>query len=282
MKPEAQGGHGHGHSHGHGAGPGPGVGRSPGRSAWRAPALQALALQGLALLALSIFFPLLQHLTGWQASVAVAALLQGLVAALLTRWRGLAVWWVWIQFLFPPALLVAHALRLPPSVFLAAFLFFLALYWSAFRTQVPYYPSRREVWRVVAGLLPQGRPLRIADIGSGFGGLVLDLAARRPDCAVVGIELAPLPWLVSALRAKVGGGAACFVRGDYERLDLGGFDVVFAYLSPAAMPALWAKAKAEMLPGSLLLSYEFGIPGVPADMDIACRPDGPVLHLWRN
>jgi tRNA1(Val) A37 N6-methylase TrmN6 len=63
------------------------------------------------------------------------------------------------------------------------------------------------------------RPLAIADIGSGLGGLVLDLARRRPDAQVDGIELAPLPWLVSRLRAKLSGSRARFLRGDYEAVE---------------------------------------------------------------
>jgi hypothetical protein len=46
----------------------------------------------------------------------------------------------------------------------------------------------------------------------------------------------------------------------------------FAYLSPAAMLALWHKARAEMRPGTLLLSYEFHIPGTTPDLVI--QPEG--------
>ena len=48
---------------------------------------------------------------------------------------------------------------------------------------------------------PSDRPVRAVDIGSGLGGLVLELARRRPDSVFMGIELAPLPWLLSWLRA---------------------------------------------------------------------------------
>ncbi len=192
----------------------------------------------------------------------------------MSGWRGLAWWWLPIQLLFAPALLAMHALSLPPVLFLGLFLFFLLLYWSSFRTQVPYYPSTPAVWRTVAGLLPP-RPLRVIDIGSGFGGLALHLAAQRPDSTISGIELAPLPWLVSHMRARLRGARVRFMRGDYLRLDFAAYDVVFAYLSPAAMPALWEKAHSEMRPGTLLLSYEFVIPGqVP---DIALAPS-----LWRS
>ena len=70
--------------------------------------------------------------------------------------------------------------------------------------------------------------------------------------------------------------------GDFWRTDLARYDVVYAYLSPAAMPRLWAKARREMRPGSLLVSNGFEVPGVPAGRVI---PLGDAmrstLHVWQ-
>jgi hypothetical protein len=250
------------------------------RRIWRAPALQALLLQGAAL-PFSILLSLSLASAHVDLTLAGAALLQGALAAALSRLRGLAWWWLPIQALFPLALVGGVGLRLPSWLFLAAFVSLLLIYWSTFRTQVPYYPSGRRAWDAVAALLPAGRPVYAIDIGSGLGGLVLDLAARRPESTFAGIELAPLPWLVSRLRALLAARAnARFVRGDYELLDLGSYDVVFAYLSPAAMGALWRKASAEMRSGSLLLSYEFVIAEKTPDLVITPSGRGPVLYGW--
>lgn len=209
------------------------------------------------------------------------ALIQGGLAALLAWWLGLAVWWRGIELVFPSGVLLARGFDLPPSLFLGLFLLFLLVYWSTFRTQVPYYPSGRSAWDAVAGTLPDDRPLAIVDVGSGLGGLVLDLARRRPDCRVDGIELAPLPWCVSRLRAALSGGRARFLRGDYETLNFGHYDAVFAYLSPAAMAGLWRKAEREMRPGSILLSYEFDIPGRMPDRRIVTTNSKKILYLWQ-
>jgi predicted O-methyltransferase YrrM len=97
---------------------------------------------------------------------------------------------------------------------------------------------------------------------------------------VSGIELAPLPWLASWLRARASGSRARFIRGDYDRLDFGSFDVVFAYLSPAAMGALWQKAQREMRPGSMLMSYEFAVEGHPPALSLCLRGTGRTLYIW--
>ena len=246
---------------------------------WRAPAVQALLLQ-CAAFPITLLIVYLLARAGLAPGYTAVALIHGAIASLLALWRKLAPWWLAIQLLFPLALLQAQSLPISPPLFLAAFLFLLALYWSTFRTQVPYYPSGRRVWIEVARLLPADRPVRVIDIGSGLGGLVLDLAARRPDSQIDGIELAPLPWLVSRLRAKLSGSRARFLRGDYDDLDFANYDAVFAYLSPAAMSALYRKAAREMRPGAILLSYEFLITEKAPDLDIVPTGRGPSLYVW--
>jgi hypothetical protein len=252
------------------------------RRFWQAPALRALLGQCLAFpLTLAATFLLAR--AGVPMSWLAVALLQGGWAALLAWRANLAPWWRIIQFVFPPALVLARGLAiaasLPPAVFLIIFVVLLLVFWSTFRTQVPYYPSGRAVWEIVAGLLP-GRPLAVIDIGSGLGGMVLELARSRPDCDVTGIELAPLPWLAARLRAGFTGSRARFLRGAYEGLNLGHYDVVFAYLSPAAMSGLWHKAATEMKPGSLLLSYEFVMTEREPDRRFVTANSKKSLYVW--
>jgi SAM-dependent methyltransferase len=258
-----------------------GQGASLRRNVLRIPAIRALSIQVLSavlVLAAAMALPVIAEV---QLSVALAALLQGVAAASMSRLFRMAPWWLLIQFLFPVALLMLHALHLPSWIYLASFLVLLCLYWTTFRTQVPYYPSTRLVWDEVNALLPHGQAIRFIDIGRGFGGLVMHLSQLRSDGEFVGIEVAPMPWLVSRIRARTSGCRADFVRGDYQSIDFAGFDVVFAYLSPAAMPDLWDKARAEMRHGALLLSYEFPIPGVEPNVIRQPVRNGPLLYGWR-
>jgi len=245
-----------------------------------APSVRALLAQAGAF-PLTLIAVWLLARVGLPMSWEAVALIQGAWAALLAWRLGLAVWWRAIELAFPSAVLLARGLDLPPSLFLVLFVLFLLVYWSTFRTQVPYYPSGRGAWDAVADVLPADRPCAIADVGSGLGGLVLDLARRRPDCRVDGIELAPLPWFVSRMRATLSGSRARFLRGDYESLNFGHYDVVFAYLSPAAMGDLWRKAEREMRPGGMLLSYEFDIPARLPDRRIVTTNSKKILYLWQ-
>jgi hypothetical protein len=243
------------------------------------PALRALAIQclGFPLMLAAVW---LLARAGASPGYAHVALLQGAFAAVLTLWAGLARWWRLIQFALPVAVLAAAGLALPPAVFLGGFVLLLVLFWSTFRTQVPYYPSGKAVRGAVAALLPAAGNPRAIDIGSGFGGLVMGLARMRPDALVEGIELAPLPWFASRLVAAITRSRARFRRGDYERLDFGGYDLVFAYLSPAAMEDLWRKAHREMRPGSRLASYEFVMTGRAPDQVIVPEGASRKLYVW--
>ncbi|MET3107591.1 SAM-dependent methyltransferase [Oxalobacteraceae bacterium GrIS 2.11] len=199
-----------------------------------------------------------------------AILFQSVLTLALTRWLKLAWWWCLIQPLFPLAIAVTLLLPVPAYVYLLLFLFFLVFYWSTYRTQVPYYPSNKNVWLALEQLLPQDRPISFIDIGSGLGGLVLYLGTKYGAGRFTGVEIAPLPWLLSYLRllmqARGRSGNTAFLRLNYEALNFSEYDVVFAYLSPAAMDALWKKAKREMRPGSILISYEFPFGEVDANL----------------
>jgi hypothetical protein len=254
---------------------------NPARAIISLPAVRALFLQVLSFFLALLITSAVWAIFGIPISPSWAACMQGACATALSYWRGLASWWLVIQFLFPVALVLSLSLQLPPLFFLAAFLVFLFLYWSTFRTQVPFYPSGLAVWNAVADLLPQERDIALVDIGSGLGGLTLNLSRRFPDGRFSGIEIAPLPWLISLIRARLIGSAARFSRNDYNNLHLADYDVVFAYLSPVAMPDLWRKAKAEMREGGVLLSYEFDIPGVQPSSVISPMPNGASLYLFR-
>lgn len=208
------------------------------------------------------------------------AMLQGGVATMIAMRQGAPRWWLLIHLGFAPLLVFVHGLQLPPAVFLAGFVILLLVFWRTDASRVPLYLSNRTTAAALLELLP-ATPVTLIDLGCGDGGLLARLAQARPDCRFVGIEHAPLPWLLARLR--------CFGReniiirlGDFWRHPLAGYDFVYAFLSPAPMPRLWAKAGAEMGPHALLVSNSFAVPGVTAEREVAV-PDRRAtrLHLYR-
>ncbi len=208
------------------------------------------------------------------------ALAQGAIAAGLSIvWRQPA-WWPPLHFGFLPAILLAQWVDAPAWFHLAAFLLLLAFYWSTFRTRVPRIGQRKagQAWRAAAS----GQPLRFIDLGSGFGGVPCYLESRFPLGRFYGTELAPAPWLVSRLRTWLTGSRVRFMRRDYAQLSLADFDVVFAFLSPAAMPGLWRQARSQMRSGSLFVSLSFAVDAQPPDR-VVTLAEGTrhTLYAWR-
>lgn len=206
-----------------------------------------------------------------------------LLVSVMARFMHMPVWWRWIHVIFPVAVLGMQQLALPAMVYFYGFLLTMSLYWSIYNTRVPFYPSRPATWRAMHYVLQQHageRALKIVDIGSGIGDVSMFLSRQRPQDQLSGIEIAPLPWAISALRATLSGSQARFVLGDYRQLDFSEPDVVLAYLSPAVMQDVWQKVCAEMRPGSLLISAEFPVPEITATHIIYPSPTAPALFVY--
>lgn len=234
----------------------------------RWPALSALLLQALVLLVV----PWLLRTTHAPLSALSAAFVCGALAAGLSWWAGLRRWWLPVQLLFAPALLLAARLELDYRFYLGALLLLALVFGAVFRTQVPLYLSGRRVWEALARELPapaEATRFSFVDLGCGVGGLMRYLAARLPQGEFHGVELAPLPALIAWLRARLARLPNCHVRwGSLWSCDLAEYDVVFAFLSPVPMPELWLKARREMRPGGLFISSSFAVPGQSPDREV--------------
>jgi SAM-dependent methyltransferase len=204
----------------------------------------------------------------------------GCLAAALSACLRLPVWWIPLNFLFIPAAVALHEWELPPDLFLAGFVLLVLVFWTTFRTRVPLYLSSHDAGEKLADLMPRAGAPRLLDLGCGFGGLLRQLAGLRPTAVLEGVEIAPLPALVAWLRLR--GLMQCRVRrADFWRQDLAHYDVVYAFLSPEPMAALWEKVRCEMRPGALFVSNCFAVPGVEPDRIVPLAGRNARLYVWR-
>ena len=191
------------------------------------------------------------------------ALLQGVCAALVSWRLGMPRWWWLINLLFMPLALLALALEIPPGWYLLAFALTLLVFWRTDKSRVPLYLSNADTATAIAALLP-AQACSFIDLGCGDGHLLRRLADARPDCCYTGIEHAPATWLLAKLM-NLGRPNVNIRYGDFWQHPLAQFDIVYAFLSPAPMPALAEKVQAEMEQGKLLISNSFPIPEQEAD-----------------
>ncbi|WP_018412236.1 class I SAM-dependent methyltransferase [Methyloversatilis thermotolerans] len=188
-------------------------------------------------------------------------------------------WWVMIHLLFSPLIVITRTLAIAPAWYLAAFVALAAVFWSTFRSRVPLFLTNQATARSLLQALPQDRAIHLVDLGCGTGGLLRRLALSRPDCTFTGVENAPLPWLVARWTNR-GLPNVTIRRQDLWAVDLGDFDVIYAFLSPVPMPRLGRKAAIEMRPQALFISNSFTIPGMRADRVIDNDPAARPLHVY--
>lgn len=242
------------------------------------PLRHFLRAQVLGVVACGVFA--LVFFQAWPTHFLALASLQG-CCALLIAWRLQAPpWWLPIHLVFMPCVIVARDLELPSWIWAGGFLLLLMVFWRTDKSRVPLYMTNFTSRNALLGLLPC-IPSRIIDLGCGDGALLRHLARARPDCCFVGIEHAPLPWAWARLASR---NCANLIirRGDFWSHPLADYALVYAFLSPAAMARLEAKAQAEMSPGACLVSNSFPFPErMPqAAVDV---PDkrGTCLHVYR-
>lgn len=244
-----------------------------------APATLAIVLQLAALVLMLITVVVVSSVFAVRFSVLSLVMMQAISAVVLCILANMAVWWRWIHGLLPLTMFVMSMLSIPNEVYLIGFLISFSIFWTTFRSQVPFFPSRPMVREKVAALIPDNQSCRMIDIGSGLGDLSMHIAKAKKHSQVEGIEIAPMPWLISVVRAWISKSSAKFTLGNYHELDFANYDLVFAYLSPVAMPALWQKAKQDMQAGSLLVSYEFEIPNASPSFTIQ-NGSAPTIFVW--
>lgn len=238
------------------------------------PALRALLAQLVAAL-IVLFLVLAAHgLLAYRPSQMTAGLLQAVLAAPLGRRLGLPLWWLPINLLFVPSLLLLNGQQLPPSALLGAFALLLLLNWNSLRERVPLYLTGAKTIAELDQLLrPLPATFRYIDLGSGLAGSLYRLSKRYPQAQFVGVETAPLVFALAWLRCLARPNCQIHYRNLWQQ-PLADFDVVYCFLSPAPMAKLWTKARAEMQPNTRLISNSFAIPGIAPSEQIE-------LHDWR-
>ncbi|TJZ76163.1 class I SAM-dependent methyltransferase [Chitiniphilus eburneus] len=235
-----------------------------------------LALQGAACLVVLAGF----ILTGWPVQPIPFALLVGISAAIAAPWLHQGRWWRLIHLLFPLAVAVADTLAWPAWYWGIGLIALLLLYGGVVKSRVPLFLSNARTLALLSEHIPPHA--RFLDLGAGTGTVLAWLARHRPDVQSCGVETAWLPWLIGRLRLR-SRPQASWLRRDLFSQPLAGYDVVYAYLSPVAMPALWDKINRELPPGALFVSNSFAVPDQPPLQRLEVGDwKGSELLLWRR
>lgn len=212
-------------------------------------------------------------------TAAITALLLGSLAGLVmvlaggSRWRG----WI-VAAGFPVSFSLqrlAHGLPGPaPGAALISgagsfdglpawtWLLLLALLLLAYPLRAwrdaPFFPTEADALDGLAEVAPLGPQARLLDAGCGLGHGLQALRRTYPDARLSGIEWSWPLRALAALRCPW----ARVRRGDMWAGSWAEQELVYLFQRPESMARAAEKARAEMRPGSWLVSLEFKVPGL--------------------
>lgn len=163
-------------------------------------------------------------------------LIHGFVALIVARSFKLPGSWQFINLIMPTTLLIPlNSSLIPLSILCLLLLTYLPTLW----TKVPYYPTNHEVIKILKSRLPDDTSFSFADFGSGFGGVLFDLAPNFPKANFVGYELGIIPYLFSKLRSIAFPNVKIHFKS-FWKPDWRNFDYLYAFLSPQPMGQITA------------------------------------------
>lgn len=156
------------------------------------------------------------------------------------------------------------------SIFMGANVY--SLYFGA-----PYVPMSEENVEEMMRLAGIGPGDCVADLGSGDGRVLI--AAAKKGATAEGWEVNPILWLFSVWNIRAAGvsRSARVHLGSYWNKNVGHFNVVTLYLLTAHMRRMQEKLKAELSPGSRVVSFRFAFPDWQKDAE-----NGKGMTLYRR
>ncbi len=169
--------------------------------------------------------------------------------------------------------------------FLAVLVIFLSLVGSLFFVSTaysvffgaPFVPTDQRNGDEMLRLAGVKAGDKVVDLGSGDGRIIV--AAAKLGAKAEGWEISPFLWLASLWRirkARVGALAKAHL-GTYWSEKFSDADVVTLFLINTQMKRMQKKLRAELRPGSRVVSYAFKFP----DWAIADR-SGTGVYLYRQ
>ncbi|MEK9143613.1 MAG: hypothetical protein AAB481_03225 [Patescibacteria group bacterium] len=137
------------------------------------------------------------------------------------------------------------------NISFALFIFFLTL---AFITGAPFVRSNKKAVNAMIRLAKIKPGMRVYDLGSGDGTLLL--RAAQKGATAIGFEINPFLVLLSRLRRLR------VYWKNFWHADLSKADVIFVYLLPWRMKSLEKLLLTKCKPGTLVVSNSFIFPSL--------------------
>ena len=121
----------------------------------------------------------------------------------------------------------------------------------------PFVRSRKDRIATMIELARIGPGMRVVDLGSGDGSILI--AAAKQGAIAAGVEFNPFLVAYSRFRARRAGvgNKVHIIKGDLFNYPLAQTDIVFLYLLPKTLRTLESKLRKELKPSARIISNAF-------------------------
>ena len=176
-----------------------------------------------------------------------------------------------VAFGFPLSA-VAGGAAMPAWSWLLALLPLLLAYPLRAWADAPFFPTPQRALEGLDRTIALAPDARVLDAGCGLGHGLAALRRVWPRACYHGIEWSRPLAAMTALRCRW----AHVARGDMWAGSWAGYSLVYVFQRPESMARAWAKARAEMAPGTWLVSLEFAVTGLAPTARLSGAKDRPV------
>lgn len=137
--------------------------------------------------------------------------------------------------------------------------------------RVPFAPTPQAHVDRVMDVLLVGKNKIFYDLGCGDGRFIF--AAARRGANATGFEVAPWPFLKTAVRRLISGSNAKVKFSNFYYRDLHDADAIFCFLIYSVMPRVEEKLRRELKTGARVACYGFKLPTWKPDQIIDFYPE---------
>jgi len=145
-------------------------------------------------------------------------------------------------------------------VIFLAFLFSFNLIILPFTKGVPYVPLKKKHLQAIFINFQFDSKLKIVDLGCGDG-RVLRFLEKQGFKNLFGYEINLWPFTIGTIKNFFTRSNTKIYLKNFEKVNLGQFDIIFCYLLENYLVKLKNKFKTELKPDTKIISYGFQIPG---------------------
>ncbi len=146
-------------------------------------------------------------------------------------------------------------------IFLAIGMILLLSLAYAAASGAPWVPTKKADLERIHNLLKLKNGEKFVELGCGNGRVCRHVATKNPGVDVKGVELSLLQYLVAVGQAVATRSRARYRFGNVFSHKLGEYDAIYMFLMPETYEKIEPKLKAELRPGTRVLSYVWPIPG---------------------